>query len=44
MGAEFANEWETKYPEAWAWNKRLNERPAVKRVFDERKALMEAKQ
>lgn len=44
MGAEFAKEWETEYPEAWAWHQRLDQRPAVKKVFDDRlKAVMASK-
>lgn len=44
MGAEFAKEWETQWPEAWAWHQRLHQRPAVTKVFDERlKAIMASK-
>lgn len=44
MGADFAKEWETEYPEAWAWHQRLQQRPAVTKVFDERlKAIMASK-
>ncbi|KAK3171625.1 hypothetical protein OEA41_003709 [Lepraria neglecta] len=44
MGAEFAKEWETEYPEAWAWHQRLHQRPAVTKVFDERlKVIMASK-
>ncbi len=43
MGKEFPREWETEYPEAWKWNQRLNERPAVKAAREGReKAKAEA--
>lgn len=40
MGEEFLTEWQTAYPEAWAWNQRLQERPSVAKTREERlKAL-----
>jgi glutathione S-transferase len=42
MGEDFAKEWEEKYPEAWAWNQRLQERPAVSKARDDRTKAMQA--
>jgi len=36
MGEDFAKEWETKYPLAWAWNQRLLARPAVSKLREAR--------
>jgi glutathione S-transferase len=44
MGEEFAKEWESSFPEAWKWNQRLNERPAVVKAREDRqKAVAAAK-
>ena len=40
MGEDFQKEWEEKYPEAWAWNQRLQERPAVKKAREARQEAM----
>ena len=42
MGEEFAKEWEQTYPECWEWNKRLQERPAVKKCMEDRMKAVEA--
>lgn len=42
MGEEFIAEWKEKYPACWAWNQKLNERPAVKKCRDERTEAIQA--
>ena len=36
MGEDFVKEWKEKYPVCWAWNEKLQARPAVKKCRDER--------
>lgn len=42
MGEEFASEWEREYPECWAWNQRLQDRPAVGKCRNERMEAIQA--
>lgn len=42
MGEEFAAEWKEKYPLAWAWNERLNARPAVTKAREARVKAIQA--
>jgi len=42
MGAEFAKEWESSYPNAWAWNQRLQARPAVAKAREDRQKAVAA--
>ncbi|KAK0934282.1 hypothetical protein LTR29_014138 [Friedmanniomyces endolithicus] len=36
MGEGFADEWKKSYPEAWAWQQKLEERPAVSKAREAR--------
>lgn len=40
MGQEFEKEWQTSYPEAWAWNQRLQQLPSVTKAREERLKAM----
>jgi len=40
MGDGWEKEWQSSYPEAWAWYQRLQERPAVKSAFEARQKAM----
>ena len=42
MGEDFPNEWKQKYPKAWEWNEKLQERPAVKKAREDRTKAMSA--
>lgn len=42
MGEDFPAEWERDYPECWAWNQRLQQRPAVNKCREERAAAVAA--
>lgn len=42
MGEGFVKEWQEEYPEAWAWNERLQERKAVTKAREDRSAAMKA--
>jgi len=42
MGEDFLKEWQESYPEAWAWNQRLQERPAVSKAREARNEAMTA--
>lgn len=39
-GEDFPNEWKEKYPTAWAWNERVQQRPAVKKAREDRQAAI----
>ncbi|EME47042.1 hypothetical protein DOTSEDRAFT_123585 [Dothistroma septosporum NZE10] len=41
-GEEFVSEWKEKYPTCWAWNQKLQERPAVKKCREERTEAMQS--
>lgn len=40
MGEDFVSEWKEKYPEAWAWNERLQARAPVTKAREERSEAM----
>ncbi len=40
MGEGFVKEFEEKYPIAWKWNQKLNERPSVKKAREDRNQAM----
>jgi glutathione S-transferase len=40
LGEGFEKEWESSYPEAWAWYQRLSERKAVSEAKAERAEAM----
>lgn len=44
MGEDFVKEWQESFPQTWAWNEKLQERPAVKAAREERmKVIQESK-
>ncbi|KAL8701143.1 MAG: hypothetical protein Q9224_000637 [Gallowayella concinna] len=42
MGAGFIDEWKQDFPAAWAWYERIQARPAVTKVFNDRLKTMKA--
>ena len=42
MGEDFEKEWESSYPQSWAWYQKLSALPAVKETKDERAKAMAA--
>ncbi|KAK6384221.1 hypothetical protein LTR65_009793 [Meristemomyces frigidus] len=42
MGEGFGKEWREEYPQAWAWNERLQARTAVAKAREDRQAAMQA--
>lgn len=42
MGEDFPKEFKEKYPKAWEWNEKINERPAVKKTREDRQKAIAA--